>query len=164
MGLQKELRLGNLEAKRDWGYAKDYVRAMWLMLQQEAPEDFVIATGEQHSVREFVTLAAAALGIALAWEGAGADEVGRVVSAAPGRDRPLPPGRIIVRIDRRYYRPAEVDTLLGDATKARTRLGWVPEVRFPELVSEMVREDLRAAERDVLVRRHGHTLHKRNDG
>jgi GDPmannose 4,6-dehydratase len=137
---------------------------MWLMLQQPAPEDYVIATGQQHSVRDFVTAAAAELGVTLAWEGSGAGEVGRVVAVgAPHRDR-LPPGRTIVRVDRRYFRPAEVDTLLGDAAKARTRLGWAPEVSFPELVAEMVREDLRSAQRDALVRRHGHTVPDRSDG
>ena len=163
LGLEDCLYLGNLDAKRDWGHAKDYVRAMWLMLQQSSPEDFVIATGEQHSVREFVTAAATEAGVELAWEGVEADEVGRVAKVAPGRDDTLI-GKVIVRIDRRYFRPAEVDTLLGDATQARTKLGWVPEIRFPGLVAEMVREDLRAAERDALVERHGHTVHKRNDG
>jgi GDPmannose 4,6-dehydratase len=164
LGLEDCLYLGNLGARRDWGHAKDFVRAMWLMLQQPSPEDFVIATGVQHSVREFVTAAAAELGVGLAWEGADADEIGRVVSVAPGRDPALTPGRVIVRIDHRYFRPAEVDTLLGDATKARTMLGWTPDVSFSELVAEMVREDLRIAERDALVQRHGHAVHKRNDG
>jgi len=163
LGLEECLYLGNLDAKRDWGHAKDYVRAMWLMLQQSSPEDFVIATGEQHSVREFVTAAATEAGVELAWEGTDADEVGRIAKVAPGRDHTLL-GKIVVRIDRRYFRPAEVDTLLGDATKARTKLGWKPEIRFPELVAEMVRGDLRVAERDALVERHGHTVHKRNDG
>jgi len=164
VGLDDCLYLGNLDARRDWGHARDYVRAMWLMLQQPTPEDFVIATGEQHSVREFVTAAARELGIELAWEGRDADEVGRVVKSAAGREGAPGPGQIVVRIDRRYFRPAEVDTLLGDATKARQKLGWTPEVRFAELVAEMVREDLRVAERDVLVQRHGHAVHKRNDG
>jgi GDPmannose 4,6-dehydratase len=164
VGLEDCLYLGNLDAKRDWGHAKDYVRAMWLMLQQPAPEDFVIATGEQHSVRDFVTLAAAELGIGLSWEGTDADEVGRVATIAPETKIEVAKGQVIVRIDRRYFRPAEVDTLLGDATKARDKLGWTPETSFTELVAEMVREDLRAAERDTLVRRHGHTVHKRNDG
>jgi GDPmannose 4,6-dehydratase len=164
LGLQECLFLGNLDARRDWGHARDYVRAMWLMLQQPAPEDFVIATGVQHSVRDFVTAAAAQLGIVLAWDGADADEVGRVASVDPGCDAKLAPGQIIVHVDRRYFRPAEVNTLLGDATKARTRLGWMPEVSFPELVAEMVREDFRTAQRDQLVQRHGHTIHLRNDG
>jgi GDPmannose 4,6-dehydratase len=121
VGLDDCLYLGNLDARRDWGHAKDYVRAMWLMLQQPVPEDFVIATGEQHSVREFVTAAARELGIELAWEGRDADEVGRVVKSAAGREGTPGPGQIVVRIDRRYFRPAEVDTLLGDATKARQK-------------------------------------------
>ena len=121
LGLQDCLYLGNLDARRDWGHASDYVGAMWLMLQQDEPEDFVIATGEQHSVRDFVTAAAAELGIGLAWEGTDADEVGRVASIADrAASTALAPGRIVVRIDRRYFRPAEVDTLLGDATKAET--------------------------------------------
>ena len=164
LGLEDCLYLGNLDAKRDWGHAKDYVRAMWLMLQQPVPEDFVIATGAQHSVREFVTAAAAELGLAIAWEGTGAAEVGRVDGAAPGPGRAVAKGQIVVRIDERYHRPAEVDTLLGDAAKAREKLGWMPEIGFAELVAEMVREDLRAAERETLVRQHGHAVHKRNDG
>ncbi len=164
LGIQDCVHLGNLHARRDWGHARDYVRATWLMLQQPAPEDFVIATGQQHSVRDFVTLAAAELGVALAWEGTGADELGRVDTVDAGRALKIAPGQIIVRVDRRYFRPAEVDSLLGDATKARTRLGWTPEVRFPELVAEMVREDLRIARRDELVKGHGHAVPTRNDG
>ncbi len=164
LGLQDCLYLGNLEARRDWGHAKDFVRAMWLMLQQPAPEDFVIATGEQHSVRDFVTAAAAELGVAMDWEGTGADAVGRVAKVDARFEASLRPGQTIVRIDKRYFRPTEVDTLLGDATKARTQLGWKPEVGFPELVAEMVREDLRSAQRDALVKRHGHAVHRRNDG
>ena len=144
LGLQDCLWLGNLDALRDWGHARDYVEMQWLMLQQESPEDYVIATGEQHSVREFVDLAAAELGLRLTWAGSGVDEI--------GADQH---GRVIVRVDPRYFRPAEVDTLLGDATKARTRLGWAPRTGFGELVAEMVREDLKSAERDELVRRHG---------
>ena len=164
LGLQSCLYLGNLDARRDWGHARDYVRAMWLMLQQPAPEDFVIATGQQHSVRDFVVAAAAELGLALAWEGAGADEIGRIAGIDPGRRTKLEPGATVVRVDRRYFRPAEVETLLGDATRARTRLGWTPEVSFPEIVAEMVREDLRIAQRDDLMQRHGHAVHMRNDG
>ncbi len=164
LGLQDCLYLGNLDARRDWGHARDYVRAMWLMLQQPSPEDFVIATGTQYSVREFVTAAAKELGITLAWEGADGEEVGRITQFDAKHGTELEPGRIIVRIDRRYFRPAEVETLLGDATKARARLGWIPEVGFGALVAEMVREDLRAAQRDELVRRHGHIVHQRSDG
>ncbi len=164
LGLQDCLYLGNLDARRDWGHARDFVRAMWLMLQQPTPDDYVIATGHQHSVREFVTAAAAELGVTLAWDGVASEEVGRVAAVDSSRDIRLQPGRTIVRIDRRYFRPAEVDTLLGDATKARTRLGWTPEVGFAELVAEMTREDLRTAQRDALVKRHGHAVHDRNEG
>lgn len=144
-GLQDCLYLGNLEARRDWGHARDFVEAQWLILQQEKPDDFVIATGEQHSVREFVELSAAELGIRLRWQGKGAEEKG--YDAA---------GRCIVAIDPRYHRPAEVDTLLGDATKARATLGWRPRVTFRELVAEMVRHDLQEAERESLVKKHGY--------
>jgi GDPmannose 4,6-dehydratase len=145
VGLQDCLYLGNLEARRDWGHARDFVEAQWLMLQQDRPDDFVIATGEQHSVREFVQLTAAELGMSVNWKGEGAEEKG--YDAA---------GRCIVAIDRHYFRPAEVDTLLGDATKARTRLGWAPRTSFRELVSEMARHDLLEAERESLVKRHGY--------
>ena len=146
LGLQDCLYLGNLGARRDWGHARDYVEAMWRILQQPAPEDYVIATGEQHSVREFVDEAARELGMKLSWQGAGAGEKGF-------DDK----GRVIVAVDPHYFRPAEVDTLLGDAAKARDRLGWQPKVRFKDLVAEMAREDLRAAERDALVTRHGYS-------
>jgi GDPmannose 4,6-dehydratase len=144
LGLQDTLFLGNLDAKRDWGHARDYVEAMWLILQQPVAEDFVIATGEQHSVREFVDAAAAELGIAVTWRGSGEDEKGFDAS-----------GKCIVAVDPRYFRPAEVETLLGDPTKAKAKLGWKPRVSFRELVAEMVREDLKAAERDELVKKHG---------
>jgi GDPmannose 4,6-dehydratase len=145
LGLQDCLYLGNLSAKRDWGHARDYVEAMWLILQQATPEDFVIATGQQHSVREFVEAAAHELGIAMRWEGEGAAE--------KGYDRDT--GRCIVAVDARYFRPTEVDTLLGDPSKAKAKLGWVARTSFKELVAEMVREDLKSAERDELVKRHG---------
>ena len=144
LGLLDCLFLGNLAAKRDWGHARDFVEAQWLMLQQPEPEDLVIATGEQHSVREFVEAAARELEMKISWRGKGAEE--------KGYDEK---GRAIVAVDPRYYRPAEVDTLLGDAAKARARLGWTPKVRFKELVAEMAREDLLSAERDALVKRHG---------
>ena len=134
-GLQDCLWLGNLDAKRDWGHAKDFVRAMWLMLQQDKPEDFVIATGVQHSVREFVDLAASKLGLDLTWEGSGLDEVGYDRNGSP-----------IIRIDPRYFRPTEVDTLLGDSTKAYKKLSWSPTISFDDLITEMVDEDLRLAE------------------
>jgi GDPmannose 4,6-dehydratase len=144
LGLQDCLYLGNLDAKRDWGHARDYVEAMWLMLQQDQPEDFVVATGQQQSVRDFVSAAASELGLKIKWKGAGPDECGFDTQ-----------GRCIVRVDPRYFRPTEVETLLGDATKARAKLGWLPRVGFQELVAEMVREDLKSAERDELVRKHG---------
>lgn len=144
LGLQDCLYLGNLDAKRDWGHAKDYVEMQWLMLQQEEPEDFVIATGSQYSVRDFVDAAAGELGMAIRWEGKGVDEVGYLGDKG------------IVRVDPRYFRPTEVDTLLGDASKAREMLGWVPKTTFRELVAEMVIEDLKSAERDELVKRHGY--------
>ncbi len=145
LGLQDCLYLGNMDSKRDWGHARDYVEMQWLMLQQPNAEDFVIATGVQYSVREFVEIAAAELGIAVSWKGTGADEVGLDGS-----------GRRIVAVDPRYFRPAEVETLLGDATKAREKLGWTPRTTFAELVKEMVHEDLRSAERDELIKKHGY--------
>ncbi len=145
LGLQECLYLGNLDARRDWGHARDFVEAQWLILQQPEPDDYVIATGEQHSVREFVEAAARQLVMSIDWEGAGVHE--------KGIDRDT--GNCVVAVDPRYFRPAEVDTLLGDATKARTRLGWRPRTSFAELVAEMVREDLKAAERDELCRREG---------
>ena len=145
LGLQDCVYLGNLNAKRDWGHAKDYVEMMWLMLQQQQPEDYVIATGEQHSVREFVEAAAREIGLRVKWKGHGVEE--------KGYDEK---GRSIVAVDPRYFRPTEVETLLGDATKAREKLGWVPKIRFHDLVAEMMREDLKAAERDELVKRHGY--------
>jgi GDPmannose 4,6-dehydratase len=145
LGLQDRVYLGNLNAKRDWGHAKDYVYMQWLMLQQEAPDDFVIATGEQHSVRDFVNAAAAEVGIAISWTGSGVDE--------KGFDEE---GRCIVSVDPRYFRPTEVETLLGDPSKAKEKLGWKPRVSFKALVSEMMREDLKSAERDELVKAHGY--------
>ena len=145
LGLQDRLYLGNLDAKRDWGHAKDHVEMQWLMLQQEQPEDFVIATGVQHSVRDFVNAAAEELGIKLRWEGEGVDEKGYDVE-----------GKCIVAVDPRYFRPTEVEILLGDSTKARKKLGWAPKITFGELVAEMVREDLKSAERDELIKRHGY--------
>lgn len=140
LGLQEQFYLGNLDARRDWGYAGDYVRAMWLILQQEKPDDYVIATGENHSVREFVEGAFREVGMDVSWEGGGLDEVG--IEKATGKVR--------VRIDPRYFRPTEVDTLLGDAAKAREELGWEPKMPFDELVKVMVREDLKEAQKDQL--------------
>lgn len=139
--------LGNLDAKRDWGHARDYAEMQWLMLQQECPDDYVIATGEQHSVRDFVTMAASKLGIQITWRGKGIEERGYDSN-----------GKCIVTVDPRYFRPTEVDTLLGDATKARKKLGWMPQTSFEELVTEMVNSDLEAAERDALVRNSGYTV------
>ena len=162
LGLQECLFLGNLSALRDWGHARDYVEAQWLILQQDEPEDFVIATGRQHSVREMVETAAGELGVALRWEGEGSDEVGIVESVEAGRgvkDAALVPGQVVVRIDPRYFRPAEVETLLGDSTKAKQKLGWEPTVSFQELVSEMVRVDLEKAECDEMVKEHGYQVY-----
>lgn len=146
LGMQDCLYLGNMNALRDWGHAKDYVEMQWLMLQQQTPEDYVIATGEQHSVREFVTLAAQEIGLAIRWDGEGINEKGYDASN----------GKCIVAVDPRYFRPSEVETLLGDPTKARTRLGWTPHTSFADLVSEMARSDLTEAERDHLVMRNGY--------
>ena len=162
LGDQDCLYIGNLNARRDWGHAKDYVEAQWLMLQQPQPEDFVIATGKQHSVRDFIEAAARELQIPVGWKGKGAEEVGFVARAAP-RWPALKEGQVIVRIDPRYFRPAEVDTLLGDASKAHAKLGWKPKIGFGELVAEMAREDLRLAERDRLARQHGHKVHDRRE-
>jgi GDPmannose 4,6-dehydratase len=150
LGLQDCLYLGNMDAKRDWGHAKDYVEMQWLMLQQDKPEDFVIATGVQYSVRDFVDAAAKELGMNIRWEGLGVDEVGYLLSSSPVGEE-----KAIVKVDPRYFRPTEVETLLGDPTKAKEKLGWVPKITFNELVAEMVREDLKAAERDELVKKHG---------
>ncbi len=152
VGLQSCLYLGNLEARRDWGHARDFVEAQWLMLQQPTPEDYVIATGEQHSVREFAEATAAELGLRIRWQGKAADEKGFDAE-----------GRCIVAIDPRYYRPSEVDTLLGDSSKARARLGWQPRVRFAELVAEMAQADLREAERESLVKQHGYRTFDHNE-
>ncbi len=156
-GLEDCLYLGNLSALRDWGHAKDYVRMQWLMLQQEKPEDFVIATGEQHSVREFVHLSAMELGIELEFTGQGVDEVAIVSKvnnpeATPG----FKTGDVIVRVDPRYFRPTEVETLLGDPTRAKEKLGWVPEISFESMISEMVAHDLEAAKKQALLKRYGY--------
>ncbi len=152
LGLQDCLYLGNMDSKRDWGHAKDYVEMQWLMLQQEKPEDFVIATGVQYSVRDFVDAAAKEIGIAVTWQGHGVDETGTDQN-----------GKTIVKVDPRYFRPTEVETLLGDASKAREKLGWTPQTSFAELVAEMVREDLKSAERDELVKKHGYAAYDYNE-
>lgn len=146
LGMQKQLFLGNLASLRDWGHARDYVEMQWLMLQQENPEDFVIATGKQYSVRDFVNIAASEVGISIRWEGGGIDEKGYNAET----------NECIVVVDPRYFRPAEVETLLGDASKAREKLGWEPQISFESLVAEMVQEDLRSAKREKLAHNHGH--------
>jgi GDPmannose 4,6-dehydratase len=148
-GLQQKLYVGNLDARRDWGHARDYVRMMWLMLQQSEPEDYVIATGQQHSVRELIETAAGKLDIRIAWQGQGVEEKGIDSST----------GKVIVAIDPRYFRPAEVDTLLGDASKAHRKLGWEPKISFDELVAEMVTADLKEAEKDTYVRKKGYRIY-----
>lgn len=147
LGLQNCLYMGNLQAKRDWGHARDYIEMQWMMLQQDNPEDFVIATGQQFSVREFIDLASQKLNLPIIWKGEGLDEKGYDSK-----------GNCIVAVDPRYFRPAEVESLLGDASKARTKLGWVPKITFDELVTEMVEEDLKAAKRDDLVKQNGFAI------
>lgn len=154
LGLQDCLYLGNMSALRDWGHARDYVEMQWLMLQQEVPEDFVIATGVQYSVRQFVQFAAAELGITIAFQGEGVEEIG-VVEKVDGDKAKVKAGDVIVRVDPRYFRPTEVETLLGDPGKAREKLGWVPRTTFQELVSEMVNADFTSAKRDAMVKMAG---------
>jgi len=152
LGLQDCVYLGNLDAKRDWGHAKDYVEMQWLMLQQDEPEDFVIASGEQYSVRDFVEAAAREIGLSISWQGEG--------MAEKGYD---PHGKCLVQVDPRYFRPTEVETLLGDASKAKKKLGWETKIPFAELVAEMAREDLKTAERDELVKRNGYKIFEYNE-
>ena len=153
VGLQDTLHLGNLDARRDWGHARDYVRAQWLMLQQPEPEDYVVATGQQHSVRDFVVTAGRLLGMDIEWRGQGVEEVGVDRSS----------GRAIVRVDPRYFRPTEVDALLGDPSKIRDKLGWQPEVTFDALVREMIEADLALAKRDALVAKEGYRVYQRHE-
>jgi len=153
LGLKDHFHLGNLDAKRDWGFARDYVRAMWLMLQQDTPDDFVIATGEAHSVREFVEKAFKEVEIEIAWEGAGLNEVGRDAKT----------GNTLVKIDPRYFRPTEVEFLLGDPSKAKAKLGWKPKTSFDELVKMMIQEDVKEAERDQFCRREGFPVYDFNE-
>jgi GDPmannose 4,6-dehydratase len=154
-GLQECLYLGNLDARRDWGHAREYVEIQWLMLQQSEPDDYVIATGRQHTVKQFVDAAAARLGVTLSWEGEGVDQIGVVAAVRGTRSPGVSVGQTVVRVDRRYFRPTEVETLLGNPEKARRKLGWVPKTGLDELVAEMVDEDYRGAQRDNLVKRHG---------
>ncbi|WP_170367379.1 GDP-mannose 4,6-dehydratase [Ruegeria arenilitoris] len=157
-GLEKCLYMGNIDSLRDWGHAKDYVRMQWMMLQQDKPEDFVIATGKQYSVRQFIEWSAAELGLTLEFSGSGVDEVA-TVTAIDGDNAPaLKPGDVIIRIDPQYFRPAEVDTLLGDPSNAKAKLGWEPELTVQEMCAEMVLEDLKTAKRHALLKEHGFEL------
>ena len=155
-GLEDCLYMGNIDALRDWGHAKDYVRMQWMMLQQDAPEDFVIATGVQYSVRQFIEWSAAELGITLAFTGQGTDEVATVAAIEGDKAPALKVGDVILRIDPRYFRPAEVETLLGDPAKAKAKLGWTPEITVQEMCAEMVREDLKVAQRSRVLMEHGY--------
>jgi len=155
-GLEDCLYMGNIDALRDWGHAKDYVRMQWMMLQQEAPDDFVIATGVQYSVRQFIEWSAAELGITLAFTGEGTDEVATVAAIEGDKAPALKVGDVILRIDPRYFRPAEVETLLGDPAKAKAKLGWTPEITVQEMCAEMVREDLKVAQRSRVLMEHGY--------
>jgi GDPmannose 4,6-dehydratase len=153
VGLQDTLYLGNLDSRRDWGHARDYVHAQWLMLQQDEPDDFVIATGKQFSVRDFVTASGTRLGMQIEWRGDGLAETGVDLSS----------GRTVVRVDPRYFRPTEVETLLGDASKAKRKLGWTPEIGFEQLVAEMIDQDLAGAERDAMIAREGYPVFNRHE-
>jgi GDPmannose 4,6-dehydratase len=155
MGLEKCLYMGNIDALRDWGHAKDYVRMQWMMLQQDAPDDFVIATGVQYSVREFITWSARELGIELEFTGTGVNEIATITSIEGDKAPALKVGDVVMKIDTRYFRPAEVETLLGDLTKAKNVLGWTPEITAQEMCEEMVREDLKSARRSALLKEHG---------
>ena len=158
MGLEDCLYMGNIDSLRDWGHAKDYVRMQWLMLQQDMPEDFVIATGQQYSVREFIQWSARELSMELEFSGDGVDEIATVVSLDNNVAPAVKPGDVILRIDPRYFRPAEVDTLLGDPSNAKSKLGWEPEITAQEMCAEMVAEDLKTAQRHALLRDHGHAV------
>lgn len=158
MGLEPCLYMGNIDSLRDWGHAKDYVRMQWMMLQQDEPDDFVIATGQQYSVREFIRWTAAELGLSLEFEGTGIDEIARVGAITGDMAPALEIGDVVMRINPRYFRPAEVDTLLGDPTKAREKLGWVPEITARQMCAEMVAEDFKAAQRTALLKEHGYDL------
>lgn len=165
LGLQDCLYLGNLSARRDWGHARDYVEMQWLMLQQNEPEDFVIATGIQHSVRDFINAAAAEIGITLGWQGEGIGETGTVLDTGPimGNSSSVKPGQVIVRIDPRYFRPTEVETLLGDASKAHAKLSWKPTISFNQMVKEMMIADLDATRKYALVKKNGFVAYAHNE-
>jgi GDPmannose 4,6-dehydratase len=157
-GLEPCLYVGNMEALRDWGQAKDYVRMQWMMLQQETADDFVIATGKQISVREFVTLSAKEAGIELEFSGEGVDEIATVTAITGDNAPAVKVGDVIVKVDPRYFRPAEVETLLGDPTKAKEKLGWVPQITVEEMCAEMVANDLDKAKQHALLKKHGHNV------
>lgn len=163
-GLEPCLYMGNMDALRDWGHAKDYVRMQWMMLQQDTPEDFVIATGHQISVRSFIEKSAARLGLTLEWSGTGVDETGRIAAIAPGVETSLKAGDVVVRIDPRYFRPAEVETLLGDPSKAKAKLGWVPEITVDQMIEEMVDSDLVEARKHELLKAHGYDIAVSTEG
>ena len=158
LGLQQTLYLGNLDAKRDWGHAKDYVEMQWMMLQQEQPDDYVIATGKQYTVRQFIELAADYLGIEIRWEGNGIEEKGYIesINTTTLTDGRITSNMLIVEVDERYFRPTEVETLLGDSTKAKEELGWIPKVTLEEMIHEMMESDLNIAKRDELIKKHGY--------
>jgi GDPmannose 4,6-dehydratase len=158
-GLEKCLHLGNIDALRDWGHAKDYVRMQWMMLQQDQPEDFVISTGLQYSVRQFIQWSAEELGIKIKFEGKGVDETGIITSITGDKAPALKVGDEIIKIDPRYFRPAEVETLLGDATKAKEKLGWVPEITVQEMCAEMIAEDLKIAQKQAFLESNGYDIH-----
>jgi GDPmannose 4,6-dehydratase len=160
-GLEKCLYMGNIDALRDWGHAKDYVRMQWMMLQQEQPDDFVIATGKQYSVRQFIEMSADELGINIKWQGSGVDEIGLVAESSPilnTEQKNIKAGDTIFRIDPRYFRPTEVETLLGDPSKAKEKLGWIPEITLQEMCKEMVINDLEQTKQHVLLKQHGYTI------
>ena len=157
-GLEQCLYMGNIDALRDWGHAKDYVRMQWMMLQQDNPEDFVIATGVQYSVRQFIEWSAQELGISVEFSGKGIDEIGTITAIEGDKAPALNVGDVIVRVDPRYFRPAEVETLLGDPSSAKNKLGWTPEITVQEMCAEMVAEDLKVAQRNALLKEHGHDI------
>jgi len=158
-GLEDCIYMGNINALRDWGHTKDYVRMQWMMLQQDAPDDFCIATGVQYSIRQFIQWSALELGITIRFEGEGLNEIG-IVESIKGDNAPaLKGGNVIMRVDKRYFRPAEVETLLGSPKKAKDKLGWMPEITVQEMCAEMVREDLKDAKRNALLKKHGHEVY-----
>jgi GDPmannose 4,6-dehydratase len=158
VGLEPCLFMGNMDSLRDWGHAKDYVEMQWLMLQQDQPDDFVIATGVQYSVRQFIEMAATQVGVSLRWEGTGVDEKGIVIAIEVDKAPALKVGDVIVQIDPRYFRPAEVETLLGDPAKAKAKLGWTPQITLQEMIEEMMTTDLQSARQTALLKQHGYSV------